>query len=109
MQDYTILVINMLLHDANREQCNAVIESASGDVRAHATARLNVLDGIQKKAVATVYRETPPRMVDSDAIQDWWIEKYGLYNIHHIDFRAIANGKRQERYAFANEIVENNL
>jgi len=107
--ELTQIIIKMLLHDANREQCNAVMESTDGDLCAHATARLNVLDGIQKKAVATVYRETPPGMVDSDAIQDWWIEKYGLYNIHHIDFRAIADGKRQEWYAFANEIVENNL
>jgi hypothetical protein len=108
-QGYTLLIVKLLTHDANREQCNAVIECTDGDLRAHAQARLNVLDNIQNEAQKTIYTETPPAMVYAGDLQDWWIEKYGIENFHHIDFRAISEGKRQEWYAHANRIVENNL
>jgi hypothetical protein len=53
--------------------------------------------------------ETPAPMVYAGDIQDWWIEKYGIENFHHIDFRTIADNKKQEWYAYANQVVENNL
>jgi len=108
-QDFTLLIVNLLIHDANREQCLKVIECTDGDLRAHAQARLRVLDTIQSNAQTKIYMETPAPMVYAGDIQDWWIEKYGIENFHHIDFRTIADNKKQEWYAYANQVVENNL
>ena len=107
--DLTLLIVAMLLEDSNREQCIKVIECPDGDLRAHAQARLRVLDGIQNEARKVCYMESPPGMVESWDLRDWYIEKYGLGNLHHIDFQSISDGKKQEYYAYANEIVETKL
>ena len=107
--DLTLLIVNMLLEDSNREQCIKVIECPDGDLRAHAQARLRVLDTIQAHAQTKVYMETPPAMIYAGDIQDWWIEKYGVDNFHHIDFRTIADNKKQEWYAYSDHIVETKL
>lgn len=107
--DFTLLIVAMLLEDSNREQCMKVIECTDGDLRAHAQARLTVLDNIQANARATIYRETPPGMVLGFELFDWWHEKQGGENIHHIDFNAIADNKKMEWYAYANQIVETKL
>lgn len=103
------LIVKLLTNDSNREQCLAILECTDGDLRAHAQARLNVLDTIQKEAQKVVYMESPAGMVDSWEIREWYFEKYGHGNLHHIDFQAISDGKKQEYYAYANEIVETKL
>lgn len=108
-KDYTLLIVNILTNDANREQCLAILECTDGDLRAHAQARLKVLDDVQNDAQKTIYTQTPPGMVDSWQLRDWWYENFGVVNICDIDFSAISDGKKQEYYAYANEFVENNL
>ena len=103
------LIVTLLTHDANRAQCLAILECTDGDLRAHAQARLNVLDTIQKEAQKVVYTESPAGMVDSWEIREWYFEKYGYGNLHHIDFSTISDGKKQEYYAYANEFVETDL
>lgn len=107
--DLTLLIVAMLLEDSNREQCIKVIECPDGDLRAHAQARLRVLDKIQADAQATIYRETPPGMVLGFELRDWWYEKQGGDNMHHIDFNTIADNKKQEWYAYSDHIVETKL
>ena len=107
--DFTLLIVAMLLEDGNREQCLKVLDCPDGDLRAHAQARLTVLDTIQKEAQKVVYMESPAGMVDSWAIREWYFEKYGYGNLHHIDFQAISDGKKQEWYAYVNQIVETKL
>lgn len=107
--DLTLLIVAMLLEDSSREQCIKVLDCPDGDLRAHAQARIKVLDNIQKEAQTTIYRETPPAMIYAGDLQDWWIEKYGVDNFHHIDFRTIANNKKMEWYAYSNHIVETQL
>jgi hypothetical protein len=103
------LIVTLLTHDANRAQCLAILECTDDANRAHAQARLNVLDTIQKEAQKVIYMESPAGMVDSWEIREWYFEKYGHGNLHHIDFQAISDGKKQEWYAYANQVVETNL
>lgn len=97
--DLTLLIVAILLEDSNREQCLKILDRPDGDLRAHAQARLKVLDKIQADAQATIYRETPPGMVLGFELKDWWYEKRGD-NMHHIDFNRIADNKKQEWYAY---------
>ena len=99
-QDYYNLIVKLLVIDATREQCNAVMECTDGDLRMHAAARLTALDANQREAQKTVYMETVPGMVDTWDIREWWIKNKGIGGIHHIDFHAIAEGKKQEWYAY---------
>lgn len=98
-----------LLATAPRTTCNELLETTDGDVRALVQARIKVLDGIQFEAQKTIYRETPPGMVDSWQLRDWWYENFQTLNICDIDFQAISDGKKQEYYAYANEFVETQL
>ena len=102
-------IVQMLLEDSNREQCLKVLDCPDGDLRAHATARLKVLDNIQRNAQETIYRETPPGMVLGFELRDWWYEKQGNVCAEHIDFNQIADNKKHEWYAYADHIVETKL
>jgi hypothetical protein len=104
-----LIIVKMLLEDSNRAQCLAVMESTDGDLRAHAQARLKVLDGIQFTAQKRVYQETPPGMINSWEIRDWYNEWYPEDDTTHVDFHAIADGKKQEWYAYVNQQVETQL
>lgn len=98
-----------LLATAPRTTCNELLETTDGDVRALVQARIKVLDGIQFEAQKTIYTQTPPGMVDSWELRDWWYENFQTLNICDIDFQAISDGKKQEYYAYANEFVETQL
>lgn len=89
-----------LLATAPRTTCNELLETTDGDVRALVQARIKVLDGIQFEAQKTIYTQTPPGMVDSWDLRDWWYENFGIVNICDIDFQAISDGKKQEWYAY---------
>lgn len=98
-----------LLATAPRTICNELLETTDGDVRALVQARIKVLDGIQMDAQKTIYTQTPPGMVDSWQLRDWWYENFQTLNIESIDFHSIAESKKMEWYAYANQVVENNL
>lgn len=98
-----------LLATAPRTTCNELLETTDGDVRALVQARIKVLDSIQFEAQKTIYTQTPPGMVDSWDLRDWWFENFQTLNICDIDFQAIGDGKKQEYYAYANEFVETQL
>jgi hypothetical protein len=104
-----MLEIIALLATAPRNTCNELLETTNGDIRALAQARINFLDNIQKEAQKTIYTQTPPGMVDSWDLRDWWYENFNTLNICDIDFSAISDGKKQEWYAYQNEQVETKL
>jgi hypothetical protein len=107
--EYREIIIKMLLEDSNRAQCLAILESTDGDLRANALARLNVLDKIQAEAQGEIHRATPPGMVISWELRDWYIEKKGSEGIHHIDFQLISDNKKHWWYDFQNAQVETQL
>jgi hypothetical protein len=98
-----------LLATAPRTTCNELLETTDGDVRALVQARIKVLDGIQFEAQKIIYTQTPPGMVDSWQLREWWFENFQTLNIESIDFYSIAEGKKMEWYAYSNEQVETQL
>jgi len=98
-----------LLATAPRTTCNELLETTDGDVRALVQARIKVLDGIQLEAQKTIYTQTPPGMVDSWGLRDWWYVNFQTLNICDIDFHSIAESKKQEWYAYLLEQVETQL
>lgn len=107
MQTQSTLI--QLILSASRATCEALLETTDGDIRAVVQSRIKVLDVIQFEAQKTIYRETPPGMVDSWQLRGWWYENFGIVNICDIDFQAISDGKKSEWYAYSNKVVENNL
>lgn len=102
--------LTILIASAPRTTCNDILTvSTDGDIRGLAQARIKFLDNIQFEAQKTIYTQTPPGMVDSWQLRDWWYENFQTLNICDIDFHAIAEGKKMEWYAYANQVVENNL
>ena len=106
MKNSTIL----LIASAPRTTCEEILSTTNdGDLRGLVQARIKVLDGIQSEAQKIIYTQTPPGMVDSWQLREWWFENFQTLNICDIDFSAISDGKKQEWYAYANQVVENNL
>lgn len=106
MENSTIL----LIASAPRTTCDKILATTNdGDLRGLVQARIKVLDNIQKEAQTTIYTQTPPGMVDSWQLREWWFENFQTLNIETIDFHSIAESKKMEWYAYANQVVENNL
>lgn len=102
--------ITILIASAPRTTCNDLLTvSTDGDIRGLAQARIKFLDGIQLEAQKIIYTQTPPGMVDSWDLREWWFENFQTLNIETIDFHSIAEGKKQEWYAYQNEQVETQL
>ena len=100
----------ILIASAPRTTCNDLMTvSTDGDLRGLVQARINFLDNIQKEAQKIIYTQTPPGMVDSWDLRDWWYENFQTLNIETIDFHSIAESKKMEWYAHADQVVENNL
>lgn len=99
--------ITILIASAPRKTCEEILATTNdGDIRGLVQARINFLDNIQKEAQTTIYRETPPGMVDSWQLRDWWYENFQTLNITDINFQAISDGKKQEWYAYMNAETE---
>jgi hypothetical protein len=99
-----------LISTAPRSTCEEILTTTTdGGLRGLVQARINFLDNIQNEAQKTIYTQTPPGMVDSWQLRDWWYENYQTLNICDIDFHAIADGKRQEWYAYQNAQIEESL
>ena len=98
-----------LIATAPRTTCEELLSTTDGDLRALVQSRLNFLDNIQREAQKTIYTQTPPGMVDSWDLRDWWYENFQTLNIESIDFHSIAEGKKMEWYAYQNEQVETQL
>lgn len=93
--------LTILIASAPRTTCNDLLTvSTDGDIRGLAKARIKFLDNIQLEAQKIIYTQTPPGMVDSWDLRDWWYENFGIVNICDIDFQAISDGKKQEWYAY---------
>lgn len=106
MENSTIL----LIASAHRATCEEILATTNdGDLRGLVQARIKVLDGIQSEAQKIIYTQTPPGMVDSWQLREWWFENFQTLNIETIDFHSIAESKKMEWYAYQNEQVENNL
>jgi hypothetical protein len=101
--------IIILIASATRSTCEELLNTTDGDLRGLVQARINFLDNIQKEAQKIIYTQTPPGMVDSWDLRDWWYENFQTLNICDIDFSAISDGKKQEWYAYQNEQVETQL
>lgn len=102
--------ITILIASAPRTTCNDLLNvSTDGDIRGLVEARIKFLDKIQLEAQKTIYTQTPPGMVDSWQLRDWWYENFQTLNICDIDFSTISEGKKQEWYAYQNEQVETQL
>lgn len=102
--------ITILIASAPRTTCNDLLTvSTDGDIRGLVEARIKFLDKIQREAQKTIYTQTPPGMVDSWDLRDWWYENFQTLNIESIDFHSIAEGKKMEWYAYQNEQVETQL
>jgi hypothetical protein len=102
--------LTILIATAPRTTCEEILATTNdGDLRGLVQARIKVLDNIQKEAQKTIYTQTPPGMVDSWDLRDWWFENFQTLNICDIDFSAISDGKRQEWYAYQNSQVEESL
>lgn len=96
-----------LISTAPRQTCEEILATTNdGDLLGLVQARIKFLDNIQKKAQTTIYRETPPGMVDSWQLRDWWYENFQTLNITDIDFHVIAENKKQEWYAYLNAETE---
>lgn len=93
--------LTILIASAPRTTCNDLLTvSTDGDLRGLVQTRIKFLDNIQLEAQKIIYTQTPPGMVDSWDLRDWWYENFGIVNICDIDFQAISDGKKQEWYAY---------